>query len=720
MAAMFFFVYFASMEEMEILKGLNEQQKEAVLSTEGKIRVIAGAGSGKTRVLTKRYIYLVNVLGINPGNILCMTFTNKAAQEMKIRITQSVEMQNTNDFICTIHSFCLKVLRRDIYRIGYPKSFTILDLEDQKAIAREVFEDFDITREKNTLDRFVKEMTHYKSENKTEYIRRYMLPNQKYDPLSDKVVDYLNRQVQLMALDFNDIIHFAIYLLRTYAEVREYWQNKLNYVMMDEVQDCNENDWWIIGTLTQKYHNLFVVGDPDQAIYEWRGAVPKLFIDFAPDKDIVLNQNYRSTPNILDVANSVIDHNMNRIKKDLFTKNDPGPVVIHFHAKTEKEEAEWVANRIKQLHDAGARLSDFAILYRSSYLSREMEQALMKKGFPYSIWGGVRFFERKEIKDAISYLRLIGIGDDLSFLRIVNVPSRKIGKVFLQKLKDIAKQEGKTLYNTLKGHIKDKDFNKKGAQEFVRLIEDCREKAKISSVSDLLEYTLRTSGLMDLIRTDGDEDRLENITELQLSVKVYESENRNEEVTLITYLQEIALYTEENDDRKRNTIKLMTIHQAKGLEFPYVFVVGLSEGIFPNARTIRERKIDGEEEERRLMYVAITRTERALFLTESEGYNSSTNTDKYPSRFLLEIKRQFVVVEGKLDPSLLKGTRELVENEENMPQPAVTESKFKVGDTAVHRVFGAGEVIQVNADHSCVVKFACGERCIQDKFLQTQ
>ena len=713
-----FFRYFADMEEKDILQGLNAFQKEAVISTEGRIRVVAGAGSGKTRVLAQRYIYLVNVLGINPGNILCMTFTNRAAQEMKNRITRAVKLQSANDFICTIHSFCLKVLRRDIYRIGFPKAFSVLDREDQKAIAREVFDDFDITRQKNTLDKFVKEMTHYKSEHKMEYIRRYMLPNANYDPLSDKVLDYLNRQVQLMALDFNDIIHFAVYLLKTYDEVREYWQDKLNYVMMDEVQDCNENDWWLIETLTAKYHNLFVVGDPDQAIYEWRGAVPKLFIDFVPDKDIVLNENYRSTPNILDVANSVIDHNVNRIKKDLFTRNSQGAQVIHFHGKTEKKESAWVADRIRQLLEAGARLADFAILYRSSYLSREIEQALMKKGLPYSIWGGVRFFERKEIKDALAYLRLIGMGDDLSFQRIVNVPSRKIGKVFLQKLSAVAKSEQASLYETLKRHTGENDFDKKSAHEFIALIEDCRKKAEEMKVSDLLEYVLRKSGLLDLVRMDGDEDRLENITELQLSVKVYETENRNEIITLTSYLQEIALYTDECEDRKRNTVKLMTIHQAKGLEFPYVFVIGLSEGIFPNARTIRDRKKEGEEEERRLMYVATTRAEKALFLTESEGYNSSTQTDKYPSRFLLEIKRNFIVQEGKIDPALLEGTRGLVTSTTGTETPETPDDNpFKTGDAVVHRIFGKGEIVKANPDQTCVVRFACGERCLQAKFL---
>lgn len=714
------FIRVKTMEESEILNHLNEPQKTAVLSTEGRVRVIAGAGSGKTKVLTLRYIYLVDVLGINPANILCMTFTNKAAQEMRNRITAALDFHSVNDFICTIHSFCLKVLRRDIYRLGFPKTFTILDEDDQKAIAREVFEDFQVSRKQNTLDKFIKSMTAYKAEHKDSYIARYMLPEASCDPKSDKTLDYLHRQVQLSALDFNDIIHFAVYLMKHFGEVRAYWQNQLNYVMMDEGQDCNENDWLLMNTITEKSGNLFVVGDPDQAIYEWRGAVPKLFIDFIPDKDIILNQNYRSTPNILGVANSIIHHNANRIEKQLFTNNPQGPLIIHFHARTEKEEAQWIAGRIRQLREAGASFPDFAILYRSSYLSREIEQELVKKGLPYTIWGGIRFFMRREIKDAIAYLRLIEYGDDMSFLRIVNVPSRKVGKAFLKRLKDTAAAGRLSLYDTLVRHKDEKDFGKASVRAFIDLIEDCRTRKDGMRVSDLLDEVLQKSGLQDLVRTDGDEDRLENLSELQLAVKAYEKDNRNEDISLASFLQDVALYTDEDADSRKNTVKLMTIHQAKGLEFPYVFVTGLSEGIFPNARTIRERKKEGEEEERRLMYVAVTRAEKALFLTESEGYNSSTQTDKYPSRFLLEIQRDFLVTEGKIDAALLAGTRELVASESVRPAVFDSDCVFHEGDSVIHKAFGKGVVLKVNADHSCVVRFYGGERCIQPKFLKPE
>ena len=711
--------------EEKILQGLNEAQRSAVEATEGRVRVVAGAGSGKTKVLVSRYLYLTEVLGINASNILCMTFTNKAAQEMRLRITRMAQAQNVNDFICTIHSFCLKVLRRDIYRLGFPKTFSILDEDDQKQIARQVFESFAVTRQKDTLDKFVKSITAYKAANKTEYIRQFMLPGRTYDPMCDKVGAYLQRQASLSALDFNDIIHFAVYLLQNFKDVLEYWQGQLDYVMMDEGQDCNENDWLLMRLLSAKYGNLFVVGDPDQAIYEWRGAVPQLFTDFVPDHDIMLTRNYRSTANILGVANSIIKFNRNRIDKDLMTLKDSGLQVTHFHAKTEREEAEWVAGQIRSIHDDGHEpLSSFAVLYRSSYLSREVEQALIRSSLPYSIWGGVRFFERREIKDALAYLRLVANGDDLSFLRIINVPSRKLGKAFVERVEALAKAERSTCYETLKRHIADKELNRKAARDFVSLIEDLRVRCEIDPLTKLLDESLNRSGLMEMVRTDGDEDRLENIAELQQFVKSFEQTHQNDEIGLADFLQEIALYTNEDADRKKDTVKLMTVHQSKGLEFPYVFVIGMSEGIFPNVRTIRERKKKGEEEERRLMYVAATRAERALYMTESEGYSSSVQSNKYPSRFLLETENKFVVRQGKFDPVLFDGTRSLVANEEaalGMGRSAYTqpkeESAFKKGDAVGHRHFGQGIVLKTNDDGSCNVKFANFERCIQEKFL---
>lgn len=719
-------------DEDKILEGLNPRQREAVEATEGRVRVIAGAGSGKTRVLTRRYLFLTEVLGINPSNILCMTFTNKAAQEMRLRITRSAQPRNVNDFICTIHSFCLKVLRRDIYRLGFPKTFGILDEPDQKQIARQVFEDFAVTRQKNTLDKFVKSITAYKAANKSAYIRRFMLPDSQpanpKNPDEAKVAAYLARQASLSALDFNDIIHFAVYLLTNFKDVRDYWQRQLDYVMMDEGQDCNENDWQLMNLLTERSGNLFVVGDPDQAIYEWRGAVPKLFSDFVPDRDIMLTLNYRSTENILGVANEVIHFNIDRIEKDLTTEKGQGLKVTHYHGKNEKKEAEWVVARIRALHtNAHEPYSSFAVLYRSSYLSREVEQALIRKGIPYSVWGGLRFFERREIKDSMAYLKLVAMGDDLSFQRIVNVPSRKLGKKFVEAVEEKARREGMSLYEAMKRGLSEEGLNRSQARDFVKLIEGLRDLCETEPITKILDEALNRSGLMEMVRTDGDEERLENIAELQQFVKSFEENHRNDEFGLNDFLQEVALYTNEDTDRKKDTVKLMTVHQAKGLEFPYVFVIGLSEGIFPNIRSIRERKKKGEEEERRLMYVAATRAEKILYLTESEGYNASAQSNKYPSRFLIEMGEKFLVREGKFEQELFDGTRSLVANEEaamnGTSASADKPSKgavFKEGDAVVHRHFGKGKVVKDNKDGSYLVDFGRFDRSIQEKFLSKE
>lgn len=391
--------------------------------------------------------------------------------------------------------------------------------------------------------------------------------------------------------------------------------------------------------------------------------------------------------------------------------------MIHKHAKDEVEEGNWIANLINEMINKGKKPNDFAILYRASNLSRFIEQALMSKQLPYTIWGGIRFFERKEIKDSIAYLRLINNLDDISFKRVVNVPSRKFGKVKMESLERIAKNERRNLFETLRNHIDEKPFNNTGIKDFINLIDKLKEKKVKESISDLLYEVLGLSGLNDLYRNDGDEERIENINELINSIRYYEQTNINEEVTLDMYLQDIALFTNSDYNKDQETIKLMTIHQSKGLEFPYVFVIGLTEGIFPNHRTIRERKLQGLEEERRLMYVAITRAEKALFLTESEGYNYTTRTDKYPSRFITEISEDLVKVEGHIDPSLVQGCKDLIsllDIEENIE----TSDSFRIGQRVVHKIFGEGKVLSVNEERqSCEVQFDNKNRNILYKFL---
>ena len=703
-----------------VLEDLNKRQQEAVLATEGTVRVIAGAGSGKTRVLAHRFAYLVNEIGISPSNILCMTFTNKAAQEMRNRIAKMVHAGHVNDFVCTIHGFCVKVLRRDIYRMGYPKSFLIHDDDDAKNFVKQVMEEFGMDFTKTTLNKFLKDVIKVKAIIGHPYIGQLVLPTSKN--LSKEEIEPIDRYIQLQvnnfALDFQDIQYFALYLLNKYEDVRLYWQDRLNYIMVDEVQDCSYSDWELINIISEKYKNLFIVGDPDQAIYEWRGALPKYLVDYEADKDIILAQNYRSTPNILDVANSIIVNNQERVEKELYTQKPLSNNAIYYHGKSEEDEAAWIANRITELGKNNVKYNDIAILYRASYLSRNIEQALIRKQIKYSVWGGIRFFERMEIKDSLAYLRLVSNRDDLSFQRIVNVPSRKFGEKSMKTLKEYSEKEGTNLYETLYKHKEEKIFNKKPLLDFLNLIEECTKRQENTSISELFDYLLKSSGLWDMYRKEGDEDRLDNINELINSIRLYESIEREDFATLETYLQDVALYTNADYKDDGDTVKLMTIHQAKGLEFPFVIVCGLNEGIFPSLRTIRDRGKRGLEEERRLMYVAVTRAQKALFLTESEGYSFTIKSEKYPSRFLVEIKDNLLEVEGDFNASLFNATKEYVKNDINWQEFDLP--RFSVGDHVMHRAFGEGVIVAREPDDEGLafrVRFANGIRFVRYGYL---
>ena len=375
------------------LRGLNDKQAAAVKATEGKVRIIAGAGSGKTRVLAYRYAYLVDEFGIDPGNILCLTFTNKAAQEMRNRINTLIGGEHASDFICTIHSFCVKFLREEIYRLGYPKTFQILDEEDMKAIAKEAHEEHGVDRKESTVERFLKKFYKIKARSGTGYISGFLLPDAKCQLDNDTrryisnnceekteqmFVSTILRQRKYLSLDFEDLIYFTLYILQHFPDVKAKWQRKMNYVLVDEVQDCNANDWEIYETLSGMHGNLFLVGDPDQTIYEWRGAYLEKFVNWQPTTDVIMAQNYRSTSTILDAANSIIDNNDLRIKKDLFTSNEKGEKITYYHGKDDRQEADWMSYKILSMKDSGARFEDFAVLVRSSYLTRAIEQSFMR------------------------------------------------------------------------------------------------------------------------------------------------------------------------------------------------------------------------------------------------------------------------------------------------------------------------------------------------------
>lgn len=718
------------------LRGLNEKQLKAVKATEGRVRIIAGAGSGKTRVLAYRYAYLVDELGIDPGNILCLTFTNKAAQEMRNRIDSLIGGDYASDFICTIHSFCVKFLREEIFRIGYPKTFQVLDEQDMMDIAKEAHEENGLERKESTVERFLKSFYKTKSLTGEEYIKAFLLPGASQE-FTSTTQDVLNkrfgeshiglfkstilRERKYLSLDFDDLIFLTIYILENFAEVRQKWQRKMNYIMVDEVQDCNGLDWNIYEILSAIHRNLFLVGDPDQTIYEWRGADLPQFLNCAPDTDIIMAQNYRSTANILNAANSIIEHNDERIKKDLYTHSGAGDRITHFHAKDDRHEADWISSQIHKNKNSGAHYSDFAVLVRSSYLTRAIEQSFMRNKISYVIWGGIRFFERKEIKDSLCYLRLIAMDDDLSFRRIVNVPSRKIGKKAMENITCTARERGCSLFEALRILSGTRTYAKEPVLKFIELIDTARTLAEGMSISNLLEYVLANSRLSEIYRNDEQEERLENLNELIQSIKTYESEHKEDEITLETYLQDIALYTNADYRKDKEFVKVMTIHQAKGLEFPYVFIAGLNEGILPNKRSVRERKKKAMEEERRLMYVAVTRAQRKLYLTESEGYSVQGGFDKVPSRFIREIKQNIIVTEGQMDDSIWnKACRFSKSMDAECGLSHTVKKRLNEGDTVIHKHFGSGIIRNIydDGDYCEVDFFESGLRSLKTDKLE--
>lgn len=685
----------------KILENLNEQQRKAVTETEGFIRVIAGAGSGKTKALTSRYAYIVEALGINSSNILCVTFTNKAAQEMRKRVKRLVGENSDLSYITTYHGFCVRVLREDINKIQYPKGFIIMDVEDQKSILREVFNELGLNQKVFTFKQVLRFISVEKS--KLNYLS-YILENKKHDndrELYKVFFKYLEKQQRNYALDFDDLLNYTLYIFSKNQDVLEKWQKRLHYIQVDETQDSSQKQFMLIEMLANFHKNLFVVGDPDQTIYEWRGAKPEILVDFDKQfptaQTILMNQNYRSTPNILNLGNHIIKNNKIRVDKDMFTLNNEGIQVTHFHAKNDFEEGLWVANEIKRLvKENNAKYSDFAVLYRANFVSRIIEQSLIRENIPYSVFGGIRFFERKEIKDVLSYLRLVVFGDDFSFLRVINTPSRGLGKKFIENLSKIAESENKTLLESLRLRLNDKEFSKPGAIEFINLIDNFSKRKDEIKVSDLVKEILDSTGLSAYYRADGDTDRLENIKELQTSIIVLENDDA-ESLLLENYLQEISLYTDMDiEDDKNERVKLMTIHTSKGLEFPYVFLSGFSDGVLPSAMSIKERRKRALEEERRLAYVAITRAEKAFYMTESEGYNFTTGMNKYPSRFLFEISDNFFVRQGELSQEIIDEAKEHIRLETERLNRQ--EEQFEVDDIVNHSIFGKGKVMTVDEE----------------------
>ncbi|HRY12684.1 MAG TPA: UvrD-helicase domain-containing protein [Syntrophomonadaceae bacterium] len=697
----------------EILAGLNQQQREAVTATEGFIRVIAGAGSGKTRALAHRFAYLVNEIGIMPGNILCVTFTNKSANEMKQRI-RLLTGDNDTGYISTFHSFCVSVLQEDINAVQYPKSFLVLDNSDIDTMLKVIYEERGLTLRHMTFARARDMIEIRKVFKEPEYYEAMIeLP---LDKLHQKYLDavetediifygYLYQEKKCFGLDYNDLIKFVLYIFSVDEKIRRKWQQRLEYIMIDEYQDIDELQYRLMKVLCAWHKNLFIVGDPDQTIYTWRGASVRYLLDFDKEfpnvRTIMMMHNYRSTPQILAAANSLIDKNRQRIKKDLTATLPGGVPAVYHHARTGKEEAEWIAARIKELSGRGVALGDMAILYRAHYVSRTLEEVFLKEDLPYRIYSGVQFFGRMEIKDALSYLRLIVYKDDLSFQRIVNVPKRSIGDRRMRFLQEYAQQNQCSLYEALQRTIENEIFKNTRATRFLALIERWAAGYHNMPISELLSAVLDQSGYEAMLRTEGSQERLDNLAELKQSVYEYET-TCGEEATLEHYLSHVALLTNTDAASGSNAVRMMTVHAAKGLEFPYVFICGLEEGVFPSRKTTT---LEGMEEERRLAFVAFTRAERGLFLTDAEGRNLD-GSYRYPSRFIFNVDRHLLEYTRELDDSLIAETKWKIRGSENSLAALSGVLAFQVGDRVVHSIMGTGMVEEVDRDHACyLIKF---------------
>ncbi|MDD6024551.1 MAG: UvrD-helicase domain-containing protein [Oscillospiraceae bacterium] len=688
---------------MKLLEHLNANQREAVTATEGYIRVIAGAGSGKTRALAHRYAYLVNEIGILPENILCVTFTNKSAAEMKKRIRQLAADADTG-YISTFHSFCVSVLQEDIHIVHYPKSFIVLDNPDIDAMLKTVYEERNLTMRDMTFSK-ARDMIEMK---KNKYAPEYYKPmlSMTVDELREKYLSatgtediifwgYVYQEKKCFALDYNDLIHFVLHIFDISPETRLKWQERLEYIMIDEYQDIDDLQYQLMKALCPLHGNLFVVGDPDQTIYTWRGASVKFILNFDQDfpnvRTIMMNENYRSTPEILAVANDLIAKNKARVKKKLLAQSPGGPLPVYHHAATNHLEAEWIANEIRDLTDHGVSFSEIAILYRAHYLSRELEDVFLNREIPYTIYSGVQFFQRMEVKDALSYLRMVIYKDDLSFLRIANVPKRNIGQRRMTFLKECAVRQGCTLYQALLANLDHEIFRGTKAKQFVKLVEGFSQDCEYMLLSEMLTLLLDRSGYEAQLRLEGSQERLDNLAELKQAIINYE-DSCGEECRPEDYLDRVALMTNNDLPDSKNAVKLMTVHTAKGLEFPYVFVVGMNEGIFPSKKTAN---VEGMEEERRLAFVALTRAEKGLYLTEPEGKNLD-GSYRYPSRFLFNIDRSLLRYTTELDPLLVEDSRRFITASEHTMEQSGGNLHLSPGDRVSHMIMGNGTVKEVD------------------------
>ncbi len=710
----------------DTIQGLNRQQQDAVQTINGPMLILAGAGSGKTKVLTCRIAHLLQQ-GVRPYRILAITFTNKAAAEMRERVDRMAGAAARDVWLFTFHAFCARVLRHDLEKLtGYSNNFAIYDTSDSKNLIKQVLKEMNLDDKRFPIPGIISHISNAKNALQTPEAYAQQA-GEYYEQQVAKVYAAYQKKLQANnAVDFDDLLLLTLRLLKENAEVREKYQNKFDYIMVDEYQDTNHAQYLLTKLLAAGHKNICVVGDADQSIYGWRGADIQNILDFEKDypnaKLVKLEQNYRSTQFILDAANAVIDNNSGRKPKRLWTDNDGGSEIVYYQAMDERDEARFVIERAQELQQREqAKLGDMAVLYRTNAQSRVFEEMLIKSGIAYNMVGGTKFYERKEIKDVLAYLRLIyNPSDSLSLLRIINVPRRGIGDATIARLAEYAAASGQSLFDVVSNagdvpSLASRFVNK--LDDLAGVLFDLMGEAADAPVKQLVEDVLQKTGYLAELETSGDaqdQSRVDNLHEL-LSVAedfAAKCERSGDEPTLENFLADVALVADIDDaDLDEDKITLMTLHSAKGLEFPTVFLVGMEEGIFPHSRTLMDES--EIEEERRLCYVGITRAERHLFLSNARMRTIYGRSQYYPaSRFLQEVPRNLIHEYRRPQAQPRKAVRETVSRLEPrhsasgwsfasmaafMPadSSAAAGTSFRVGDKVMHKKWGAGTVVSV-------------------------
>ncbi|MBK3495730.1 DNA helicase PcrA [Viridibacillus sp. YIM B01967] len=711
-----------------LLKGMNPEQAEAVKTTEGPLLIMAGAGSGKTRVLTHRIAYLVIEKKVYPSKILALTFTNKAAREMRERIDGLLGNGTGQQmWVSTFHSMCVRILRRDIDRIGYNKNFSILDTTDQLTVIKNVLKELNIDPKRHDPRSMLNAISSAKNEciDIETYKAQVSATNPYEKTVADVYEGYQKRLRKNQSLDFDDLIMMTIRLFQQVPEVLENYQNRFQYIHVDEYQDTNHSQYQLVQMLAKKFQNICVVGDSDQSIYRWRGADIQNILSFEKSyptaKAIMLEQNYRSTARILQAANDVIKNNTSRYPKELRTENAEGEKIAIHRSYDERQEAQFVVQTIQDLMLKDNRsLDDFSILYRTNAQSRAMEEVLVKSNMAYTIVGGTKFYDRKEIKDLLAYLRLIANNDDdLSLARIINEPKRSIGATSFDRMAQFAFEQDRSIFDALR----EVDFMglpakaTNAAAKFHAMISGFTQMQEYLSVTELVEQVLDKSGYREMLqieKTIEAESRLENIDEFLTVTKAFEAQS--DDKTLVAFLTDLALIADidslDKEDESKGSIVLMTMHSAKGLEFPVVFIIGMEENIFPHSRSLQDE--DEMEEERRLAYVGVTRAEQKLFLTCAQTRTifgrSSYNS---PSRFLQEIDSDIIedISSNKSSASGGAGrstrssgfatkapTTRTVVSKSAYQQSGGEKLGWASGDKAAHKKWGVGTVVSVRGE----------------------